>query len=83
MYKVTFRQPLSPITTGKWWQAGSLLRRELNFPECISALDAALADFMPRMTGEQIAHVRIVMLTNNEIVVKEMEAEIGGDGLVF
>ena len=49
------------------------LRHELDFPECIAALDAALADFMPRMTGEQIASVRIVMLANNEIVVKEME----------
>ena len=49
------------------------LERRLNFAECIAALDAALADFMPRMTGDQITHVRVVMLANNEIVVKEME----------
>jgi len=49
------------------------LRHELSFPECIAALDAALADFMPRMTGDQIARVRTVMLANNEIVMKEME----------
>jgi hypothetical protein len=49
------------------------LERRLNFAECIAALDAALADFMPRMTGDQIARVRVVMLENNEIVVKEME----------
>jgi len=48
-------------------------RRELNFPDCIAALDAALADLIPRLTGEQIARLRIVMLANNEIVVKEME----------
>jgi hypothetical protein len=52
---------------------GRFLRHELSFPECIAALDATLADFMPRMTGEQIARVRVVMLANNEIVVKEME----------
>jgi DNA repair protein RadC len=49
------------------------LERRLNFAECIAAPDAALADFMPRMTGDQIARVRVVMLENNEIVVKEME----------
>jgi len=49
------------------------LRHELSFPECIAAQDAALADFMPRMTGDQIARVRTVMLANNEIVMKEME----------
>jgi hypothetical protein len=50
-----------------------LLRHELSFPECIAALDAALAAFMPRITGDQIARLRIVMLANNEIVMKEME----------
>jgi hypothetical protein len=49
------------------------LHHELSFPDCIAALDAALADFMPRMTGDQIDRVRVVMLANNEIVVKEME----------
>jgi hypothetical protein len=48
-------------------------RHKLSFPDCIAALDAALADLIPRLTGEQIAHLRIVMLANNEIVVKEME----------
>jgi hypothetical protein len=48
-------------------------RRELTFPDCIAALDAALADLIPRLTGDQIARLRIVMLANNEIVVKEME----------
>jgi hypothetical protein len=49
------------------------LQRQISFPDCIAALDAALADFLPRMTGDQIARVRIVMLANNEVVVKEME----------
>jgi hypothetical protein len=49
------------------------LRHRLSFPECIGALDAALADLIPRLTGDQIARLRIVMLANNEIVMKEME----------
>jgi hypothetical protein len=49
------------------------LGHRLSFPECISALDAALADLIPRLTGEQITRLRIVMLANNEIVMKEME----------
>jgi hypothetical protein len=49
------------------------LRRDLEFPECIEALNAALSSFVPRMTGEQIPRLRIVMLANNEIVMKEME----------
>jgi len=52
------------------------LHHKLSFPECIAALDAALADFIPRMTGDQIARVRIVMLANNEIVVKEMKRRV-------
>jgi hypothetical protein len=48
-------------------------RHKLSFPDCIAVLDAALADLIPRLTGEQIARLRIVMLANNEIVVKEME----------
>jgi hypothetical protein len=49
------------------------LRRELSFPNCIAALDAALAAFMPKLTSEQITRLRIVMLANNEIVTKELE----------
>jgi len=48
------------------------LGHTLSFPDCIAALDAALADLIPRLTGEQIARLRIVMLANNEIVTKEM-----------
>ena len=49
------------------------LRHRLDFPSCIAALDAALARFIPRLTGEQITRLRIVMLANNEIVMKELE----------
>ena len=48
------------------------LGHTLSFPDCIAALDAALADLIPRLNGEQIARLRIVMLANNEIVTKEM-----------
>jgi hypothetical protein len=54
-----------------------ILRRfldyRLSFAECIGALDSALADLIPRLTGEQIVHLRTAMLQNNEIVMKEME----------
>jgi len=49
------------------------LDRRLSFPECIAALDAALAGLIPRLTGEELPRLRIVILANNEIVMKEME----------
>jgi hypothetical protein len=49
------------------------LAYKLSFQDCVAALDAALADLIPRLTGEQIARLRVVMLANNEIVTKEME----------
>jgi hypothetical protein len=45
----------------------------MSFPDCIAALDAALAVLIPSLKGEQIARLRIVMLANNEIVMKEMQ----------
>jgi len=49
------------------------LDRRLSFAASITALDAALAGLIPTLTGEQIARLRIVMLANNQIVMKEME----------
>jgi hypothetical protein len=49
------------------------LARRISFPECIAALDAALADLIPRLEEGQLPRLRIVMLANNEIVMKEME----------
>ena len=49
------------------------LDHELGFADCIAALDAALADLIPRLTSEQLVQLRAVMLANNEIVMKEME----------
>jgi hypothetical protein len=37
-----------------------------------AALDAALAGLIPTLTGEQLDHLRAVMLANNGIV-KEVE----------
>jgi len=45
----------------------------LSFHDCVAALDAALADLTPRLTGEQIAPLRALMLENNDLVMKEME----------
>jgi hypothetical protein len=49
------------------------LTHRLSFPQCIAALDAALAGLVQTVTGEQVLRLRIVMLANNEIVMKEME----------
>lgn len=49
------------------------LYRQLSFPNCIAALDAALAGLLPRMHPEQLDDVRAVMLSNNETVMREME----------
>jgi hypothetical protein len=50
------------------------LAHRLSFPECIAALDAALAGLVPRLTGEELPELRAVMLANNEIVTNEMES---------
>ena len=49
------------------------LLRQLSFPNCIAALDAALARVLPRLEPEQLDELRAVMLANNETVMKEME----------
>ena len=48
------------------------LDHRLSFPDCIAALDAAVADLTTRLTGEQIAPLRALMLENNNKVMKEM-----------
>ena len=55
------------------------LGHTLSFPDCIAALDAALAELIPRLTGEQLTRLRIVMLANNEIVMKEMTRRDAAD----
>lgn len=47
--------------------------REISFPDCIAALDAALANLIPEMPAEALPALRAIMLSNNEIVMKEME----------
>jgi len=49
------------------------LRRRIGFPECISALDAALARFVPKLTKEELPSLRVLMLANNQRVMEEME----------
>jgi hypothetical protein len=45
----------------------------LSFPDCIAALDAALARLIPRLPDEELDSLRAVMFANNDIVMKEME----------
>jgi len=49
------------------------LVKRLSFPECICALDAALAGLIPRLTCEQLDPLRVLMLANNDVVMREME----------
>ncbi len=49
------------------------LAQRISFPDCIAALDAALAKFIPRMRREELPALRALMLANNERVMKEME----------
>lgn len=49
------------------------LDEKLTFPECIAALDQALAHANSRAAHEQTIALRILMSANNEIVRKEME----------
>ena len=49
------------------------LAHRISFPDCLAALDAALADFMSRFNPDQLAEVRALMLANNDIVMQEME----------
>ena len=52
---------------------GRFLDGKLSVPDCIAALDAALAALIPRLTPELIVPLCTLMLANHEIVVKEME----------
>jgi len=49
------------------------LNHKLSLPGCIAALDAAFADLIPRLTNEQFAPLRVLLLENNNMVMKEME----------
>jgi hypothetical protein len=55
----------------------SFLRHEISFPECVHALDAALAKSIPRLKPEELPELRAWMLTNNGIVMKEMHRREG------
>ena len=56
------------------------LGHRIGFADCIAALDAALAGFIPRMRPEDLPALRALLLSNNEIVMKEMERR-GGRGV--
>lgn len=48
------------------------LAHQLAFPDCISALDAALAGLIPRLTGDQLPLLRTLLSANSEVVKNEM-----------
>jgi len=46
---------------------------KLTFPACISALDAELADLVPRLKDAQLPALRVMMLANLARVNYELE----------
>jgi hypothetical protein len=58
---------------------GRFLLGHLSFPNCIAALDAALAGLLPRLQPGQLDGVRAVMLANNSNVMEEMERRASAD----
>jgi hypothetical protein len=53
------------------------LKHKLTFPECISALNAALAALVPHLKPKRLRELGAVMLANNETVMKEMHKREG------
>jgi len=53
--------------------AKSFLGHQTTFPECISALDAALVRFSKRRGHVEFPAIQAVLLANNETVMQEME----------
>ncbi len=49
------------------------IRGRLSFPACISALDAALTELVPRLTDGQLPELRVLMLANLSRVNFELE----------
>jgi hypothetical protein len=49
------------------------LQKQIGFAECISALDAALAGFIPTMRPDQIDEQRAATLANHDIVTNEVQ----------
>jgi hypothetical protein len=48
------------------------LKRNIDLPSCIAALDAALAGAIPKLTAQQIRELAPFILENNTVVMEEM-----------
>ena len=48
------------------------LAHRLTTPECIAALNAALARLSPKLSDGHLASARALMLANNEAMMREM-----------
>ncbi len=56
-----------------------VLSHKITFPQCIAALDAALASLIPHLQPIQLDELRVLMLANNARVMEEMaRRSIGG-----
>jgi hypothetical protein len=57
------------------------LAHKITYPACIAALDSALEDFIPKLKPEDASRLRIIMLSNHEIIMNEIERR-GGVGAI-
>lgn len=49
------------------------LGHRIGFAACIASLEASLAKLIPELPREQLPGLRVLLLANNETVMKEME----------
>jgi regulator of RNase E activity RraB len=54
-----------------------LLSDGIGLPECVAALDAALANLVPDLTPEQLPRIQVVLLANSRAVMEELEQRGG------
>ena len=49
------------------------LLRQMSFPRCVAAMDAALATLIPSLRSKDLPELRAFMLANNAKIMAEME----------
>jgi hypothetical protein len=54
-----------------------LLSGGIGLPECVAALDAALANLVPDLNPEQLPRIQALLRANSQAVMEEMEQRAG------
>jgi hypothetical protein len=61
---------------GRHWRTGGI-GPKIGLPECVAALDAALANLVPDLTPEQLPRIQAALLANRQAVMEELEQRAG------